>query len=403
MDKVARSYSFKPISTPIIENTGLFSRSLGKETDIVDKQMFSFTDKGRDKITLRPENTAGIARAYIETGMHNLPQPVKLFYQGPMFRYEQPQTGRLRQFYQFGLEILGSASSSLDAELIFVANLIFKALGLKDIVTQVNSIGCLECRLVYKNALVNFYRGQTAKLCPDCRRRLRLNPLRVLDCKNPKCQKLSSQAPQIVDFFCKDCHRDFKLILEHLDGLGINYELNPSLVRGLDYYSRTVFEFVPKDKKQLSQGSIGAGGRYDYLIEVLGGRSVPAVGLALGIERVINLIKEQKVKLPSVKPPQVFLAQLGNVAKIKSLKLFEEFRQNRLIMAESFGRDSIKSQLKQANRLAVKFVLILGHKEALDNTILLRDMASGVQEVVKLDKVIAEIKRRLRKIKKQAN
>lgn len=405
--KFAFEYGFRRIDTPILEDTNVFVRSVGRGTDIVDKEMFSFKDKGGDGLSLRPENTAGICRAYVEHGMVNKPQPVKLYYFAPMFRYDQPQTGRQRQFYQFGFEILGSSSPSSDAQMILVAANILKALGLKDLKIQVNSVGCASCQPDFKDTLINYYQGQVSRLCPNCKKRLKTNPLRLLDCKEEKCQRLANNAPALIDSLCSECHDHLKGVLEHLDELDIPYNLNSKLVRGLDYYTKTVFEIWPNDKSTvegLAQFALGGGGRYDNLISELGGSELGgepsgAVGFSCGVERVINRMVESNIKPPATRRPAVFLAQLGELARRRVLVIFEELRQNGILVAESFSRGSLKSQLKVADRLGVKLTLILGQKEALEETILFRDMETGVQELVSRDKILIEVKKRIAKMK----
>jgi len=402
--ELAQGYNFSRIDTPIIEDFNLFVRGVGLGTDIVDKEMFSFKDRSGGAIALRPENTAGAARAYVEHGLARAPQPVKLYYFGPMFRYDQPQAGRQRQFYQFGFEVLGSASPASDAQMVLIPIVFLKDLGLSDLTVQINSVGCANCRADYKQNLVSYYRGQTSKLCADCKRRLRTNPLRLLDCKEEKCQRLSNQAPVLIDFLCKECHNHFKEVLEHLDQLEIPYNFNPKLVRGLNYYTKTVFEIWPSNIKKnagLRQAALAGGGRYDDLIEELGGEPTPAVGVSCGVERIISKLLEEGISVPSSPGPQIFLAQLGELAKRKALGLFEELRQKRIAVTASFSRDSLGSQLRVANRLKVKLALILGQKEALEGAILVRDMETGVQELVDINKVAGEIKRRLKKARKK--
>ena len=396
-EEMANFYDFQKIETPILEETELFSRGIGLATDIVGKQMFTLRTKGGDYLTLRPEFTAPIVRAYIEQGMQNLPQPVKLWYFGPCFRYERPQLGRFRQFWQFGFEVLGGESSVLDAQIIQIFYNILSELRLKNLIVEVNSIGDSQCRPYYKKILTSYFRSREQALCLDCRRRLRENPLRILDCKEERCQQLRSQAPQILDHLCENCHSHFKEVLEFLDELELPYHLNPYLVRGLDYYTKTVFEIVEESSEGKTLGTLVAGGRYDTLVKLLGGRDTPAVGGAGGVERTIQLMKTKAFRFPKEKPREVFLAQLGDLAKRKSLKLIEDFREAGILVGESFGRDSLKAQLKMADRIGAKYALILGQKEALEGTIIIRDMASGKQDLVKLEKVIGEIKKRLKK------
>jgi len=414
-EEIANFYGFKKIETPILEEAELFSKGLGLATDVVQKQMFSFRTKGGDYLTLRPEQTAPIARAYIEHGMQNLPQPVKLWYFGPYFRYEHPQAGRFRQFWQFGFEALSGEDSVLDAQILQIFYNIFKELKFKNLVFEVNSIGDSQCRPYYKKLLTSYFKSRETALCLDCRRRLRENPLRILDCKEEKCQPVKAQAPQILDHLCENCHRHFREVLEFLDELDFPYHLNPYLVRGLDYYTKTVFEifsetsadFPPRPASQdsaaedlaesKSLGALAGGGRYDTLVKILGGKETPAVGGAGGIERIVQSMKNKIVRLSKEKQVEVFLAQLGDLAKRKSLKLIENFREANISIGESLGRDSLKSQLKTADRIKAKYSLILGQKEALEGFIIIRDMASGRQETVKLDKVVKEVSRRLKK------
>jgi histidyl-tRNA synthetase len=397
IEDIANFYRFEKIDTPILENTELFSRGVGLATDIVQKQMYSLRTRGGDYLTLKPEGTAPIVRAYIEHGMQNLPQPVKLWYFGPFFRYERPQAGRFRQFYQFGFEILGEKDPIIDAQIILIFLQILKELKFKNLILEINSIGDSQCRPYYKKLLVNYFRSRENSLCPNCRRRLRENPLRILDCKEEKCQPIITQAPQMIDHLCEECHEHFKEVLEFLDELEISYRLNSHLVRGLDYYTKTVFEISEETEAGKNQGALVGGGRYDNLSKFLGRRDVPGCGGAAGIERIAGLLRDKKIKLPSLPTPEIFLTQIGDLAKKKSLKTFEEFRKARIHIAESFSRDSLRSQLSRANHLGVKFALILGQREALEGTIIIRNMKNGSQETVKLDRVVEIIKKYLKK------
>lgn len=395
---IANFYGFSRIETPIIENNELFEKGIGLTTDIIEKQMYSFRTKGGDYVSLRPEGTAPIARAYIQHGMFNLPQPVKLWHFGPFFRYEHPQAGRYRQFWQFGFEVIGEGSPIIDVQVIQIMYNILKELKFKNLIIDINSIGCPSCRAYYKKLLVSYFKDREASLCADCRRRLRENPLRILDCKEEKCQPVKAQAPQIIDHLCEECHNHFKEVLEFLDELELPYHLNPYLVRGLDYYTKTVFEIVNDSGEGRKVGTLAAGGRYDNLVKILSGKPTPACGGAGGIERIIELIKQQQIKFRMISPqPKVFLAQLGVLAKRKSLKLFEEFREAGISVTESFSRDSLKAQLRIADRLGVRYSLILGQKEALEGTIIVREMTTGKQEVAKLDKIVKEMKKKLKK------
>jgi histidyl-tRNA synthetase len=389
---IANAYGFEGIETPILENTEVFTRGIGKATDLVQKQMFAFRTKGGDPVVMRPEYTASIVRAFYENGMFNLPQPLKLNYWGPVFRYERPQAGRYRQFHQLGAEIIGDINAVLDAQLIQFFAVLLKELGITAYTVEVNSLGCKICRQQYRHALVNYFKPDHRKLCPDCKRRIKESPLRVFECDKEKCMEIAEKAPQTVDHLCPECHNHFKEVLEYLDEIEVPYHLNSKLVRGLDYYSKTVFEFWPEDQPGFA---LGGGGRYDNLVEMLGDKSAPAVGFAAGIERLAGELK--KINAPIAKDPNaptVFLAQLGELGRKKSLKLFEQLRKAGIRVYESFGRNSIKSQLKVANREDAPFSLILGQKEALDGTVILRDMSAGTQETIPMNKLIGELNKR---------
>ncbi len=394
--ELAQDYGFQKIETPILEEAELFIRSTGATSDIVTKQMFALKTAGGDNLVLRPENTPGVIRAYLENGMAAWPQPVKLYYSGPMFRYEQPQAGRFRQLYQFGTEIIGEQDAVIDVQIIQFCATLFNELGLPKINFQINSLGCPQCRPSFRRALLDYYRYRKNKICPDCSRRMKENPLRLLDCKEEKCQPIKAQAPATVDHLCDSCRIHFKQVLEYLDELEIPYFLNNALVRGLDYYTKTIFEIFWEEEGGPT-AALGGGGRYDGLIKELGGKPTPAVGAALGVDRIVYLMKKEQIKTGLTHSHKVFLVQLGVMGKKKSLKLFEALRKAGISTAESLSRDSIKAQLKIADRLQVKFSLILGQQEALDGTVIIRDMASGVQETVPQEKVIDELKKRFKK------
>ncbi len=405
---LASYYGFKQIDTPIMEKLDLYERSTGKDTDIVSKEMYSFIDKGGEKIALRPEATPGLVRSYIEHGMFNLPQPVKTFWMGPLFRHERPQSGRLRQHNQFNLDIFGEEGPVADAQLILIAYNFYSELQIP-VQVEINSIGCKECRGEYLKKLDEFYkeRGKRSKLCPDCKKRFVKNPLRLLDCKETECIAVREDAPQIVDSLCDDCRDHFIKVLEYLDELEIPYNLNPFLVRGLDYYNRTVFEIVPSledenaEQELKRQSSLGGGGRYDDLVEVLGGRPTPACGFGLGIERTIMKIKEKNIPLSSDNTDYIFLAQLGEQAKRKILVLFEEMRRAGYHVRQAFTKNSLKAQLEEANRIGARYSLILGQKELIDGTIIIRDMESGTQEVIDYKKIYSELNKRLEESKEK--
>ncbi len=389
-------YGFEKIDTPIVESADLFIKSVGEGTDIVEKEMYSFKTKGGDNLALRPEGTASVVRAYLENGMNVKPHPVKLYYFGPMFRHDQPQQGRYRQFYQLGVETIGDSAEIIDAELIFSAYKLLDSIGLGNYFIHINSIGDSQCRPGYLRALKDYYKNKLKKVCPNCKLRFKTNILRMIDCKEPECREVAKEIPQFVDFLDEECRAHFKHILEFLDEAKVPYVLDPTLVRGLDYYTRTVFEFLPEEGDG-SQASVLSGGRYDRLVDLLGGPKTPAAGWAMGIERVVLAMKEKNVNVPSIHPqPKVFLAQIGEAPKRKSLNLFESFRKAGIETKSSLGRDSIKSQLRIAHRVGARFTLIFGQKEALDGTIILKEMETGVQETIPLEKIVDEVKKRLK-------
>ncbi len=392
IDQVGRAYGFQTILPPIAERTSLFQRSLGSSTDVVSKEMYSFVDQGGDHISLRPEFTAGIARAYIEHGMLNLPQPVKLMTSGPCFRHERPQAGRFRQFWQFDFETVGDAQPMVDAELIVLSVAIYHSLGI-EVVVQINSIGTPQSREKYKDVLVDYYKTKKRQLCMDCQKRLTKNPLRLLDCKVPTCQQIAQEAPQIVDYLDEESREHFVQVLEYLDESEITYALNPRLVRGLDYYTRTVFELWATDD-ETGQSALLAGGRYDGLIEFLGGRSTPACGFALGLDRTVAKLQAIHADLP-LDVVDVFVSQLGESARKKALRLFEDLRRAGFAVSQQFTKNGLKPQLAMAAKLQAKFVVILGQKEIIDRTVIIRDMENGAQEIVDARKIAKELERRL--------
>lgn len=396
-NQVLAGYGFKRIDVPVFEDVRLYSRGTGQTTDIVQKEMYTFKSKSGETFALRPEFTPGIVRAYIEHGMKNQPQPVKLYTTGSLFRHENPQAGRYRQFHQVDWEIIGDESPVSDVQVIQVFIGILKKLNLKKFTLYINSIGCPMCVPKYKKNLLIYYGGYLNRLCPDCKRRFKENPLRLLDCKKDKCRKLIDKAPQMLDFFCEECHNHFKGVLEFLDELDIPYQLSPQLVRGIDYYTKTVFEFYEDSKETSSQGALMGGGRYDNLVEMFKGKPTPGVGAASGIERLVNVIRRQDIKVSEKESPKVFLIQLGDLGKKKCLKLFEEFQSKGMKISEAFSKPSIKAQLKAADKEGVEMALIMGQREALEGTIIIRDMKSGAQETVLLSRVINEVKKRLGK------
>lgn len=398
--EIALYYGFKPIETPILEKEELFSRGVGTGTDIVEKEMYSLKTKGGDRLAMRPEGTAPIMRAYIEHGMQSEPQPVMLYYHGPFFRHENPQRGRYRQFYQFGLEIIGTKKSIADATIIRVLTLILEEAGLPTVGVKINSIGDTECRTSYRRELVNYYKKHLKDICSDCRERLKDNPLRLLDCKNEKCQPIKAGAPESISFLCSDCKSHFKEVLEYLDMMNITYEIDSTLVRGLDYYSRTVFEiFTPEtntesEEEEIKTLALGGGGRYDYLGKLLAGKKdIAAVGAGLGIDRIVKLPNYSKLSPRIVKQPKVFFIQLSFDAKLKSFEVTEVLRKAKVPVAHSMSKDSLGAQLAIAERLNVPYTIILGQKEALDNTVIVRHMETRSQDTVPIPKLADYLKK----------
>ena len=382
-------YGYQPLSTPIFEDSQLFARTIAGGTDIVDKEMYTFEDRSGQKLALRAEGTAPVCRAYLEHGLFNSPQPVRLYYFGPAFRYERPQAGRYRQHHQFGFEALGDAAPILDAEVIEMTWRFFLLLGLPRLSLHLNSIGCKLCQPGYIEVLKQHYSAYAAHLCPDCKVRLARNPLRLLDCKKASCQKIAETAPKITDYLCRECQEHFQNVQKYLEALGIPFQLNYRLVRGLDYYTRTVFEVEPQEEG--GQSSLGGGGRYDNLIEELGGKPTPAVGFAAGLERIILSLRKQKVAIPALPKPDVFIAHLGERAKIETIKLASRLRQAGIAVIEATGDKSLKAQLRQANALGTSYTIIIGKSEVESQSAVLRNMITSEQKTVPL----AEIARAL--------
>ncbi len=387
--EVTQLYGYKRIDTPMFEETSLFTRSVGEGTDLVDKEMYTFNDKGGKSMTLRPEGTASVCRAYIQHGMANLPQPVKLYYISPIFRYDRPQAGRYRQHYQFGCEAIGDDDPAIDAEVIDIAWRFYKSLGLADISLQLNSIGCKECRPAYLNTLKDYYNKYARSLCADCKTRLEKNPLRLLDCKQASCQNIAQNAPLSIDSLCPACAAHFKQLQKYLKLLKIPFNINPRLVRGLDYYTRTVFEIQPKEEG--GQSALGGGGRYDGLIEELGGKPTPALGFGIGIDRVILNLKKQNINIPVPPALQVFMAYLGEKAKDEAIKLASTLRQAGISVVTATGVKSLKAQLRQANTLGARYAVIIGEEEIKAGAVTLRNMKDARQETVALNKLASRL------------
>lgn len=394
--RFSEAYSFGRIRLPYLEQANLFERSIGDGTDIIDKEMYTFEDASGDKVAMRPEATAQIVRAYIEHGMLNLPQPVKLWYLEPMFRHDRPQAGRYRQFWQWGIESLGSDDPIVDAQIILILHRFMKDIGL-DVTIRINSIGSIDARKDYIAELVSYFKKFRKDMTDVDKQRLQSNPLRLLDSKEEGMAEIVAGAPQIVDWLDDDSKHHFMTVLDYLTEANVPYELDPFLVRGLDYYSRTVFEVFTADDVEKKM-ALGGGGRYDALVRQLGGRDEfkGAMGAAIGIERVILALKEAKVEIPSVKNVDIFFCQLGDAARKKGLVLFEDFREAGVAVAEAFGKGSLKAQLELADKHGAKLAVILGQKEVLDGTVIIRDMDSGTQEIVDAGKVVALARKRLK-------
>lgn len=412
--EIAIYYGFKPIETPILEKTEVFTSSMGAGTDILDKEMYTLRTKGGDHLALRPEGTAPVVRAYIEHGMNSWPQPVMLYYYGPFFRHESPQRGRLRELRQFGLEMLGTPKSIADAMIIRTLLVILEEAGFRQNVLMINSIGDRECRPAYVRDLAAYYRKRLGDVCPDCRERLKTNPLRLLDCKNPKCIPIKEGAPAAISALCGACRDHFKEVLEYLEAMNISYRINNYLVRGIDYYTRTVFEIIdgeeetPKTPPEESAPSgetpanpprpeplsIASGGRYDYLAKNLGSRKdVPGVGGSVGVDRIILSPKHKNLEPRILKKPRVYFIQLGFEAKLKSLSIIEVLRKAKVPILQSLSKDSLSAQLSVAERLVIPYTIIFGQKEALENTVIVRDMNTRSQETIKITALAEYIKK----------
>jgi histidyl-tRNA synthetase len=376
-------YGFQEIRAPIIESTDIFVRSIGETTDIVEKEMYTFKDKAGRRITLRPEGTAPVVRCYVENHLYNLPSPQKFFYSGPMFRYERPQAGRFRQFFQIGAEAFGIVEPKIDAEIIVMLKHFFEKLNLKGLNFEVNSIGCEKCRPDYKEALSNFFSSRIDRLCPDCKRRLDVNPLRILDCKVDECKKLKKGAPKVTDFLCNECKEHFNKLLSLLELLDVSYVINPDMVRGLDYYTRTTFEITCEALG--AQNAVAAGGRYDRLVEDFGGPPTPAVGFAIGTERIISLIKSSSKN--NVPTPKVFIAIIGESAEKEGLVIANRLREKGTWVELGYAGNSLKSQLRRADRLSAGYVLIIGDDELNSGRLKWKRLSDGNQGEISFEEV----------------
>ncbi len=391
-DSVAELHDYYFIETPILENAGLFEASLGMSTDVIEKEMYVFKTKGGDRVALRPEGTTAVVRSYLENHLGYFAAPLRVYYTGPMFRYERPQAGRYRQLHQLGFEIIGDSDPVYDVQIILAVFAFLKEMRLKNFKIRVNSIGCKVCRPNYKQKIKEYYYNKKSELCKDCENRYEKNPLRLLDCKEEGCRVLLQKAPVILDCLCQACNNHFRTVLELLEDNAIVYEPDPFLVRGLDYYSKTVFEVYYDNPAN----ALAGGGRFDYLSEFLGGRMLPSVGAAIGLDRVIETLKSLGIE-PNLKlKPKVFFAAVGENAKKASVKLIDQLRENNVAVVEALGKKSLRGQMKIADKYNLQTVLIFGQKELFEEMIIIRDMKTGAQESIVLGRMIEEVKRRLR-------
>ena len=376
----AQSYGFREIRTPVFEHTVLFDRSVGDTTDIVQKEMYTFTTKGGDMISLKPEGTAGAARAMLEHGIYNEGYPVKVYYLTGCYRYEKKNFGRQREFHQFGMEVYGAASAYADAEVICAANSIFDRLGVRDISLEINSIGCPTCRAKYYDALREYFGSKKDQLCETCHSRLERNPMRILDCKEPGCAEIAKDAPKVLDYICEECSRHFDDVKKCLDAVGISYKVNPTIVRGLDYYTRTVFEFVAPEL-----GTVCGGGRYDGLIEELGGQHTPSLGFGMGMERLLILLEKQGIELERPPVCDIYIAGISDAARVKAFELTEGIRNSSLIAECDIVGRKLKPQMKYADKIDAKFSMVLGDDDLQANKAKIKNMASGATREVPLE------------------
>lgn len=380
---VAEKFGYNEIRTPMFEHTELFQRGVGDTTDVVQKEMYTFDDKGGRSITLRPEGTAGAVRAYLENGLCNEALPQKVCYVGPCFRYEKPQAGRLREFHQFGVECLGTASPLADAELISLAKSIFDALGVTDLNLEINSIGCPQCRAEYHKALREYFSAHTDELCDTCNGRLERNPMRILDCKSPVCSKIAENAPVVTDYLCDECREHFEKVQEYLKTLNIEYTINPKIVRGLDYYTKTVFEFVSDSIG--AQGTVCGGGRYDGLVDELGGQKTPSLGFAMGLERLMLVMEAQNAPFPEENKPDLFIVAIGDKATAKAVEIAKDMREEGFTALMDLNQRSIRAQMKYADKLGAKFNIVIGENEVDSGITKLKNMTTGEEMEIPLD------------------
>lgn len=388
--EITELFGYKEVRTPVFEHTELFVRGVGDTTDIVQKEMYTFLDKGNRSITLKPEGTAGVVRAYIEHGLHNLAQPIKMYYITPVFRYENPQAGRLRQHHQFGVEVFGAKEASIDGEIIALAMELFHRLGLKELELNINSIGCPNCRPRYHEVLKKYLEDHLDELCQTCNTRYEKNPLRILDCKNKECGVIVKDAPIILDYLCQECSTHFEELQSFLSAANIDYKVNPMIVRGLDYYTKTVFEIISNQIG--AQGTVCGGGRYDGLVKECGGPDTPGAGFGLGLERLLLALESQNLEIPQQEARDVYVVTIGQQARHKAFELLQVMRSNNILADMDHVGRSVKAQFKYADKANVSWVCILGEEELQNNQIKVRSMKDGSEELVSQDKVIDYLK-----------
>lgn len=384
---VAENFGYKEMRTPVFEHTELFQRGVGDTTDVVQKEMYTFDDKGGRSITLRPEGTAGAARSFLENGLSNEALPQKICYLTSCYRYEKPQTGRLREFHQFGIECFGAASPLADAEMIALAKQIFDELGVKDLHLEINSIGCPKCRAEYHKALKEYFTSRIDELCDTCRDRLDRNPMRILDCKSPVCSDIAKDAPVVLDYLCDECREHFEKTKSYLDASNIEYIVNPQIVRGLDYYTKTVFEFVSDSIG--SQGTVCGGGRYDGLIEELGGQHTPSLGFGMGLERLQLVMEAQGCEFPEPSRPDLFIVAMGDKATLKAIEIAKDMRDEGYSVVYDLNGRSLRAQMKYADKCNAKYNVVIGDNEVDTKTAILKDMATGEQSEISLETFVS--------------
>lgn len=384
---IASKFGYKEIRTPVFEHTELFQRGVGDTTDVVQKEMYTFDDKGGRSITLRPEGTSGAVRSYLENGLCNEALPQKVCYLTSCYRYEKPQAGRLREFHQFGVECFGSASPLADAEIIALAKSLFDTLGVKDLSLEINSIGCPTCRAEYHKALKEYFSSRKDELCDTCKSRLDRNPMRILDCKSPICHEIAEGAPVVIDYLCDECKEHFENVQKYLKAQNIEYTINPQIVRGLDYYTKTVFEFVSNSIG--AQGTVCGGGRYDGLVEELGGQHTPSLGCAIGIERLMLLMEAQGCEFPEAEKPDLFIVALGEKATLKAVEIAKDMREEGFSALLDLNQRSVRAQMKYADKLGAKFNVVIGDNEVEAKTAKLKNMQTGEETEINLDTFVS--------------